>query len=374
MATKKILVTGGAGFIGSFLVDELLKQGHDVRIFDNIEPQVHGKKMPDYINKQAEFIKGDIRNEEQVTAAIEDCEIIFHEAALVGVGQSQYQIKRYVDINTLGTANLLNTLANKEHQVKKLLVASSMSIYGEGAYKNEATGEIVFPELRTEQQMQQKKWELLENNGSNVSLKPIPTPETKPLHANSIYAITKKDQEEMCLNIGKTYGIPTTALRYFNVYGPRQSLSNPYTGVAAIFMSRYKNNNPPLIFEDGLQSRDFISVHDIVQANILAMKAKAADYEVFNVGAGGKVTIKQVAETIRMIQKSAIQPTILNTFRKGDVRHCFADISKIKTKLGFQQKTNFKQGMEELIAWSVTQRAEDNVEKATKELKDKGLI
>lgn len=371
MTTKKILVTGGAGFIGSFLVDELIKQGHDVRIFDNIEPQVHGKKMPNYVNKQAEFINGDIRNEEQVTAAIKDCEVIFHEAALVGVGQSQYQIKRYVDINTLGTANLLNILVNTNHNVKKLLVASSMSIYGEGAYKNEATGEIVFPELRAEQQMQQKKWELLQNN---IILKPIPTPETKPLHANSIYAITKKDQEEMCLNIGKTYGIPTTALRYFNVYGPRQSLSNPYTGVAAIFMSRYKNNKPPLIFEDGLQSRDFISVHDIVQANLLAMKAKAADYDVFNVGAGCQVTIKQVAETIQTIYKSPIQPTILNTFRKGDVRHCFADISKIKNKLGFQPKTDFRQGMEELIAWSATQHAEDNVEKATKELREKGLI
>ena len=368
----KILVTGGAGFIGSFLVDKLVKEGHDVRIFDNIEPQVHtNNQLPSYLNKEAEFMKGSVLNADQLKKAMEDCEVIFHQAALVGVGQSQYEIKRYVEINTLGTAQLLDLLANTEHDVKKLVVASSMSIYGEGAYKNEETGETVFPPLRTNQQMKEGEWELLKNN---VPLKPIPTNEAKPLHANSIYAITKKDQEEMCLNIGKTYGIPTTALRYFNVYGPRQSLSNPYTGVAAIFMSRYKNNKPPIIFEDGNQSRDFINVRDIVQANILAMKSSNANHEIFNVGAEGQITIKQVAETIKEIFNSDIDPQVMNTFRKGDVRHCFSDITKIKNKLDYQPKITFKEGMKELVEWSKDQEAVDKVEQATAELKRKGLI
>jgi len=370
--SKKILVTGGAGFIGSFIVDRLVEDGHDVRIFDNLEPQVHQGKSPGYLNEKAEFIKGDVCNYDELKKAVEGVEVISHHAAMVGVGQSQYQPKRYVDVNTGGTANLLEILVNEEHDVKKLIVASSMSIYGEGAYQCESCGEIS-PELRGDEQMSKQEWEVhCPSCGKN--LKPVPATEEKKLQSNSIYAITKKDQEEMCLNIGKSYGIPAVALRYFNVFGPRQSLSNPYTGVAAIFLSRIKNNNPPLIFEDGLQSRDFISVHDIVDANLLAMESSAADYDYFNVGAGRQITILEIAEILARLQNSDVKPQIVGKFRKGDVRHCFADISKIKSKLGFEPKVGFEDGMKELMEWSAGVEAEDRVEEATEELREKGLI
>jgi len=368
---QRILVTGGAGFIGSFIVDELVKEGHSVRIFDNIEPQVHTKGMPDYLNKDVEFIKGDILDYDKLKKAVSDIDIIFHQSAMVGVGQSMYQVKRYMDVNTGGTANLLDILVNAEHDVKKLLVASSMSTYGEGAYECDDCG-IISPSLRPEAQMKSGDFEI-HCPKCKKPCKPLPTPESKNQECNSIYAITKKDQEEMCLLTGKAYGIPSVALRYFNVYGPRQSLSNPYTGVAAIFMSRIKNNNPPIVFEDGNQSRDFVSVHDIAQANLLAMKSKAADYEVLNVGSGSQVTILQVAETIAKLYNSDVKPKITGQFRKGDVRHCFADISKIKDKLGYNSKVAFEQGMKELNEWSKTQEAVDESDKATQELRDKGL-
>ncbi|MFC1809783.1 SDR family NAD(P)-dependent oxidoreductase, partial [Candidatus Omnitrophota bacterium] len=269
----KVLVTGGAGFIGSHLVDALIQKGHEVTVFDNLEPQVHGVsgKVPDYLNASAHFIQGDVCDIEALDAAVAGHEIIFHQAAMVGVGQSMYQITRYMDVNTCGTANLLDLVVNKyKDQIKKIIVASSMSIYGEGLYTCKECGDVV-PGLRSDIQMSKNQWEqVCPLCGKEV--KPTMTPESKPLHATSIYALSKKDQEEMTLMIGESYGIPTVALRYFNVYGPRQSLSNPYTGVCAIFSSRLKNDNPPIIYEDGKQSRDFVSVYDIVAANILAME------------------------------------------------------------------------------------------------------
>jgi dTDP-L-rhamnose 4-epimerase len=369
---KKALVTGGAGFIGSFLVDELVDKGYDVRIFDNLEEQVHQGKVPDYLNREAEFIRGDVLDYELLKDAVEGSDIIFHQAAMVGIGQSQYQPKRYVDVNTGGTANLLDILVNSEHDVRKLLVASSMSIYGEGSYECQKCG-IVSPQVRSNEQMKKGDWELRCGNCGTV-LKPVPTREDKPLHSNSIYSITKKNQEEMCLNIGRTYGIPTVALRYFNVFGPRQSLSNPYTGVVAIFMSRIKNNNPPIIFEDGLQSRDFISVHDIVHANMLALKSSNADYETYNVGTGRQISILEIAEFLISMYDSDVKPEIVGKFRKGDVRHCFSDISKISNDLGFRPKKSFEESMRELGEWSLDVKAEDRVENATRELRDKGLL
>ena len=369
---KKILVTGGAGFIGSFLVDRLIEEGNDVRIFDNLEEQVHQGSTPEYLNEKAEFINGDVCNYDGLKKAVEDVEVISHQAAMVGVGQSQYQPKRYVDVNTGGTANLLEILVNEEHDVKKLIVASSMSIYGEGAYQCESCGELS-PELRPDEQMARQEWEV-QCPSCGKALKPVPTTEEKKLQSNSIYAITKKDQEEMCLNIGRSYGIPAVALRYFNVFGPRQSLSNPYTGVVAIFLSRIKNNNPPLIFEDGLQSRDFISVHDIVNANLLTMNSSAADYDYFNVGAGRQITILDIAEILAKLQNSDVKPEIVGKFRKGDVRHCFSDSSKIKSKLGFEPKVEFEDGIRELMEWSAGVKADDKVEAATEELREKGLL
>lgn len=367
----KVLVTGGAGFIGSFIVDELVKKGHFVRILDNLEHQVHFGKVPEYLNKKAEFIHGDVKDYNHLKKAIEDVDVVFHKAAAVGVGQSMYQIQRYVNENVLGTAALLNILANEEHDVKKLVVASSMSTYGEGCYKCKKCG-LVEPKLRTEQQMSKKDWEV-RCQSCNAFVKPIPTPETKTQDINSIYALTKKDQENMCLLIGKAYGIPTVALRFFNVYGPRQSLSNPYTGVTAIFMSRIKNNNQPIVYEDGLQTRDFISVHDIVDANLLAMESRNANYEIFNVGSGIPTTIKNVAEVLAKLYGKDIKPKITYNFRKGDVRHCYADISKIKSKLGFKLKYNFEEGMKEFIEWSRHAEAIDKFDEAASELKKHGL-
>jgi len=369
-----ILVTGGAGFIGSFIVDELVRRGHQVRIFDSLVQQVHHGKVPEHLNPKAEFIRGDVQDRAALAQALEGIDIVFHKAAEVGVGQSMYEISRYVGANTMGTANLLDIIVNTEtirKRVKKIIVAASMSAYGEGKYSCPACGDVR-PSLRSEEQLQKKDWEV-HCPSCNKILKPLPTPEEKMLESTSIYAITKKDQEEMVHSIGKAYGIPTVALRYFNVYGPRQSLSNPYTGVAAIFMSRLKNNQAPAIFEDGNQSRDFVSVHDIVQANMLAMQNDRANYETFNVGSGKVVTIKQVAEILARVCNKDIKPVINEQFRKGDIRHCFADISKIR-KLGFEPKVSFEEGMKELVAWSAKAEAKDMVAEATAQLKKKGLL
>jgi len=365
----KILVTGGAGFVGSHLVDALAKK-HEVVIYDNLEPQVH-KSFPEYLNNKAKFVREDIRNKAELKKAISDSEVIFHQAAMVGVGQSMYQIEKYMDVNTMGTAKLLDVLANEEHDVKKLIVASSMSIYGEGKYECSQCG-IVYPPLRSNEQLKKKEWEMKCPSCGRV-VKPVPTDENKPLQPTSIYAISKKDQEEMCLAVGKAYGIPTVALRYFNIYGPRQALSNPYTGVCAIFSSRIKNNNPPIIFEDGLQTRDFISVHDIVEANLLAMEKSKANYEMFNVGTGKPVSILDIANILSKLYGKAPRPEIVNKFRAGDIRHCFADISKIK-KLGFKAEVSFEEGMRELVEWGKMQDAEDKSEAAYQELKARGLV
>ncbi len=370
--SSKVLVTGGAGFIGSFIVDRLVEQNQDVRIFDSLEPQVHRGRVPDYLNKEAEFVQGSTLDYGSFEAAFKDVEVVFHEASAVGVGQSMYEISKYVSSNSLGTANLLDILVNSKNRVKKVIVAASMSSYGEGAYSCAKCG-VVFPPLRDEKQLKSRKWELVCSSCSS-ELKPIPTDERKPLHPNSIYAITKANQEQMVLNVCGAYGIPAVSLRYFNVYGPRQSLSNPYTGVAAIFMSRIKNSRSPMIFEDGMQTRDFVSVHDIVQANILAMKSSAANYGIFNVGSGSAVSIKEVAAVLAKVYGRDVKPNVTNKYRKGDVRHCFSDISKITKVLGYSPKVSFEDGVSELAEWSGTAESVDMVDEAASELKSKGLM
>ncbi len=367
------MVTGGAGFIGSFIVDKLVKTGYKVKIFDNLDSQVHpGSRLPDYLNRAAEFIQGDIRDYEKLARAIKGVEVIFHYAASVGVGQSQYDIKKYVDVNIGGTANLLNFLANERHNIKKLIVAASMSSYGEGNYQCTKCG-TVHPPLRSEKQMEEQDWELYCPDCER-KVQPVPTDEKASRIPNSIYGITKMVQEEMVMNIGKTYSIPSVALRLFNVYGPRQSLSNPYTGVVAIFMSRIKNGRPPVIYEDGMQTRDFVSVHDIVQANILAMEKDEANYQIFNVGSGIPRSIRSIADTLGKLRQADILPEITGKFRKGDVRHCFSDISKIRDRLGFEPAISFEQGMQELIEWSDKAPSTDKFEQAYRELKAKGLV
>lgn len=373
--SKKILVTGGAGFIGSHIVDELIRLGHQVRVFDSLTEQVHGlnAKKPDYLNPAAEFIQGDVRDRSAVLKAIDDIEIIFHKAAAVGVGQSMYQIRHYMDMNTIGGATILDVLANENNKIEKLIVASSMSIYGEGKYNCSNCG-ILYPRLRPEKQLAQCFWEV-RCLKCDIELEPQPTDELKTLMPMSIYAIGKRDHEEMFLSFGFAYNIPTVALRYFNVYGPRQALSNPYTGVAAIFSSRILNNNPPVIYEDGRQTRDFIHISDIVQANILAMEKKEADFEIFNIGSGIPQEIGYIAEILieQLNKKNQIKPEIVRKFRKGDIRHCYADIRKIKAKLGFEPKIEFQYGIKELTRWVAQQSAQDKFEKAKIELELHGL-
>ncbi|MBN1763338.1 MAG: NAD-dependent epimerase/dehydratase family protein [Methanomicrobia archaeon] len=370
----KILVTGGAGFIGSHLVDKLVEKGSEVLVLDNLEPQVHTKGKPDYLNKKATYRFEDIRDERVLAKAVEDTEVVFHQAAAVGVGQSMYQVEKYVDVNTMATAKLLDVLVNEEHSVKKVIVASSMSIYGEGAYECEDCG-IVHPKLRTEEQLKRREWEMRCPNCGKI-VHPIATSEDKPLQPTSIYAITKRDQEEMCLTVGRAYGIPTVALRYFNVYGPRQSLNNPYTGVCAIFSSRIKNDNPPLIFEEGLQSRDLVSVHDIVEANLLAMENATANYEAFNVGTGNPTNILDIAQVLLGLynKDKVLEPEITQKYRAGDIRHCFADITKLTKKLGYKPTVDFETGMQEFVKWGEREEAEDKFKVAHKELLKRGLV
>ena len=370
---KKILVTGGAGFIGSYIVDLLVENGDEVFIFDNLDPQVHPNSIqPDYLNKNAHFTQGDVRDIEALAKAVENAEQVYHMAAAVGVGQSMYQIAKYVEVNTLGTANLLDVLTNRKNRVQKVLVAGSMSSYGEGRYRCLTHG-LIDPPLRTEEQMAEGAWELTCPECEDILL-PVLTDESKPQDCNSIYATTKKDQEEMTIMWGKAYSIPTTALRFFNVYGPRQSLSNPYTGVCAIFLSRLLNGKPPVIYEDGLQSRDFISVKDIARASFSSMNDEWADHKVFNVGNGIPLTIKKIAETLAEILGIEIEPNITQEFRKGDVRHCIADISKIRGTLGYVPKISFKDGMTELIEWTKSTQSADGYEKASSELEKHGLL
>jgi len=372
----KILVIGGAGFIGSHLVDELLIKNHEIVVYDNLEPQVHGNIHipPEYLSKEIHFIQKDIRDKDALKNALENVDVIFNLAAIVGVGQSMYKIKKYVGVNSLGTANLLDLLANEPHGVKKLIVASSMSTYGEGKYICEDCGEI-FPKIRELEQLKNKDWEM-NCPSCRKKAKPIETNEYKHQDCTSIYALTKKDQEKMSLLIGKTYGINTTALRLFNVFGSRQALSNPYTGVCAIFSSRLLSNNPPIIYEDGLQTRDFVHVKDICQALILSMESDLANNQIFNVGTGIPVSIKKVAEILGKHINPKIKASITNKFRPGDIRHCYADISKISTKLGYKPKYAFESGMKELIEWVKLQQGKlvDRSKLANEELKAKGLL
>jgi len=368
----KVLVTGGAGFIGSHLVDALLAQGYAVRVLDVLDPQVHGSQQqrPAYLHSAAELQVGDVRDHAAVRRALDGVEVVFHEAAAVGVGQSMYEIERYVSVNTLGAAVLLEELVAQRAQLRRVVVASSMSIYGEGAYRD-ADGALAFPRLRSNEQLEARRWEFADVQGRQ--LVPAPTPESKPLVPTSVYAVTKRDHEELFLAIGEAYDIPTVALRYFNVYGTRQALSNPYTGVIAIFSSRLLNGRAPALFEDGRQSRDFTHVSDIVAANLLAMERDAAVGGVYNVGTGRSTSVLEVAETLAREIGVTEAAEVVGRFRAGDIRHCYADVTAAARDLGFEAKTSLEVGMRELLAWLRTQSAEDRVDQARKELESRGL-
>jgi dTDP-L-rhamnose 4-epimerase len=368
---KRILITGGAGFIGSHLADELLRSGYSVRVLDNLSPQVHGPhaRRPGYLSADAELIEGDVRNSAAVKVALKGVDAVYHFAAMVGVGQSMYEIRQYTDVNNIGTACLLEALIGKP--VEKLIVASSMSIYGEGLYATQA-GRAVEGSERSLGQLQDHQWELKADDGNE--LLPLPTPETKTPSLSSVYALSKYDQERLCLITGRAYGIPTVALRFFNVFGTRQALSNPYTGVLAIFAARFLNDQPPLIFEDGCQRRDFVSVYDIARACRLALEVTEAAGEVFNVGSGRPHTIREVADSMaRVLGKEGLRPEITGKYRAGDIRHCFADISRARRILGYEPLVSLEAGLVELAEWLRNQTAEDRVEEARRELEARGL-
>lgn len=368
---RNILVTGGAGFVGSHLVDALLAAGHKVRIFDNLTPQVHGEAVPDYLSPEAELVRGDMQDASAVRRALDGVEVVFHMAAAVGVGQSMYEISHYMGTNTQGTAILLQELLNRRSKVQKLIVASSMSIYGEGKYLCAQCGETA-SQLRSNEQLKTRQWEMACQQCGGV-LTPSPTDESKPLQCSSIYALSKKDQEEMTLLFGRTYSLPVVALRFFNIYGPRQALSNPYTGVAAIFASRLLNGNPPLVFEDGKQMRDFVSVQDIVQANLLAMEHSGGDGMALNVGSGEPVSILEVALALAKALQSDVPPELTDKYRAGDIRHCFADISAARAHLGYTPKVRFAEGIKDLVAWLRLQQPQDRAAEAVAQLSNFGL-
>lgn len=369
---KQILITGGAGFVGSHLADGLLCAGHSVRVLDDLTPQVHPAGRPDYLSPDVELVPGDVRDPNRLKEALRGVDVVFHFAANVGVGQSMYEISRYMSVNTQGTAELLQAILDSRCELQKIVVASSMSIYGEGRYACTHCGTTVAPSLRSTVQLRAAEWDLHCETCGGV-LEPRPTDESKPSELNSVYALSKRDQEELCLIYGRTYGLPVTALRFFNIYGTRQALSNPYTGVAAIFASRLLNGQAPLVFEDGHQIRDFVSVHDIVRANLLAMERPESDYEVINVGSGVPITIRQVGEILARSLGSTLPPTVTGKYRAGDIRHCYADISKARRLLGYEPQVTHAEGFGELANWLRDQKAEDKAETMLRELSAYGL-
>lgn len=361
--SKHVLITGGAGFIGSHLVDTMLARGYEVTVLDNLCPQVHGDAeldddgWPIYLDPRARRIKGDLLDETVFEESIAGVTHLAHLAASVGVGQSMTNIVDYTRNNVMTAAIMLETLSRKPHGIERIAVASSMSIYGEGAYSRQSRSAPLSPGLRTNEQLMNRQWELVEGT---ETLTPLPTTEDKPLQPASIYAVNKRDHEEMFLSVGRALGIPTVALRLFNAYGSRQALSNPYTGVAAIFISRLLNDQPPLIFEDGEQRRDFVHVADVADAFATVLNSDRCVWDAFNVGSGTPITVTGMAHVLARLLRKNIAPEIMNKYRVGDIRHCFADITKIERVFGFRPRRSFETGMDELIEWVMTAKAPVN--------------
>jgi dTDP-L-rhamnose 4-epimerase len=375
MRIDTVLVTGGAGYIGSHLVDALVARGYRVTVLDNLEPQVHRSgTWPSYTNAKATYVRGDVRDRAAFEPLVLAADAVVHFGAAVSVGQSMYQIDRYVDVNTRGTALLLDILVNSKHHVQKVLVASSIGVYGEGAYRCVAHGAVA-PGIRSEAQLAARDWEQ-RCPVCQEHVVSVPTPEDKALYRDNIYSMTKYHQEEMVLLIGRTYGIPAVAPRFFNVYGPRQSLSNPYAGVAAIWLSRLLNGRPPVVFEDGGQLRDFVSIHDVVDCLVLMLEHPGADFLPVNVGSGETVTILEIARLLDRILGTGIEPQVTQTGRRFDIRHNTADITRARQTLGFAPRVSLDAGFAELVDWAraTPDVAVDFFERAFDELKDKGLL
>ncbi|MBI2362845.1 MAG: NAD-dependent epimerase/dehydratase family protein [Elusimicrobia bacterium] len=371
--TKTILVTGGAGFIGSHLADHLLSRGYAVRALDALEPQVHpGGRPPSYLDPRVELRVGRVSDRVALEKSLEGVWGVVHLASAVGVGQSMYEIARYTEANVLDTAVFLEVLSRRKEKPKRLVVASSMSLYGEGLYRCAACASEQSPVLRPAGQRKARRWEL-ECASCAGPMEPRPTPETKLPYPTSVYSINKRDQEEMCLAVGRAYKIPTVALRFFNAFGSRQALSNPYTGVAAIFAGRLLNGRPPVIFEDGRQSRDFIHVSELVSGIRTALEREDVAFEALNLGSGRPISVLEVALALAKALDKPIAPSVLGQFREGDTRHCYADMSKTERLLGFTAKMTFDEGLAELLAWMRTQKPEDKGDAALEELRRHNL-
>ncbi len=374
MKYKNILVTGGAGFIGSSLSLKLVKKGYTVTVLDNLSPQIHSGNSPLFnsIKDKVKFINGTVLNAADWKKALRDIDVVVHLAAETGTGQSMYEIQKYTDVNVQGASIFLDILANEKHSIKKIVVASSRAIYGEGKYHCDSCG-VVFPSEREDEDMAKGDFSVKCPHCNNkVAL--LATDEHSEIHPTSIYGITKQVQEQMFLVMGKSLGIPAVAFRYQNVYGPGQSLTNPYTGILSIFSTRIKNNNNINIFEDGKESRDFVYIDDAVDATILGIEKNEANNEVFNVGYGEAVDVLTVANTLINAYESNSKITISGNYRLGDIRHNYADLSKIKSKLGFEPKVSFDDGMHKFIKWVDKQGiAEDKYEESIEEMKEKGL-
>ena len=376
MSKGHALVTGGAGFIGSHLVDVLLERGFEVTVLDCLLPQVHADGdndadgWPLYLNPAARRIRGDILDDGVFEHALRGVTHLAHMAASVGVGQSMTNIADYTRNNVMAAAHILEVLAHGRHEVRRMTVASSMSIYGEGEYRQD--GRPALPTLRTPEQLHRHEWELMQDGRP---LEPVATTEAKPLQPASIYAVNKRDHEEMFLTVGRALGIPTVALRLFNGYGSRQALSNPYTGVAAIFISRLLNDQPPLVFEDGRQRRDFVHVMDIANAFATVLESERSAWEAYNFGSGRSITVREIAVTLARLLGKNIAPEILNRHRVGDIRHCFADVSKIEREFGVRPLRQFEEGMEELIRWVRSARKPvDRIERSLSELAGRRMV
>jgi dTDP-L-rhamnose 4-epimerase len=349
---------------------ELLDRGYRVRALDDLDPQVHEKRRrPGYLEPDVELVTGDVRDPDAVRRALDGAEVVVHFAARVGVGQSMYEIAEYTSVNCLGTGVLLEALL--DHPVERLLVASSMSVYGEGRYVDPG-GSPVDAVERSRAQLERGEWEPRGPGGEE--LRPVPTAEDKPPSLSSIYALGKFDQERMCLLFGAAYQVPTVALRFFNVYGPYQALSNPYTGVLAIFAGRLLNGRPPLIYEDGDQRRDFVSVYDVARACRLAIEQPRAGGQVLNIGSGESVSVSEIAARLAaVLGREDIEPEVTGKYRVGDIRHCFADVTRAAEVLGYRPEVALDDGMAELAQWLEGEAATDRVESATAELTARGL-
>lgn len=374
---KNILITGGAGFIGSNLALKLISKGYTITVLDNLSEQIHGvnpeNDSPLYqsIKGKVNFIKGTVTSVEDWRKAIANQDIIVHYAAETGTGQSMYEIQKYVDVNINGTAIALDLLANEPHQIKKMIIASSRSIYGEGKYRSHEFG-VVYPKHRTAKYMDTGDYEVKVEGSSPLEL--LATDEESKIHPSSVYGITKQNQEQMIMTVCPTLGIAPVAFRYQNVYGPGQSLKNPYTGILSIFSTQIKNGNGINIFEDGKETRDFVFVNDVVDATILGIEKEEANNEIFNVGTGVPTDVITVANGLIKNYGIDVPVTISGNYRLGDIRHNYADLSKIKNKLGFEPQFSFEQGLKQFTNWVDMQEVQqDNYAKSIEEMKAKGL-